>query len=52
MTIPELRHAMATSPETFAWERGRMMSENSLVKLGCDLITVDRKRHIMRLIRE
>lgn len=50
--IDTLRHVVATSPETYAFEKERMVPEALLLSVCCGLVSVDGKTRIARLIRE
>ena len=52
MTIGQLRHALATSPETYRFESARLMSEAVLLATCRGLITVDKESKIVRLVRK
>jgi hypothetical protein len=44
--------AVATSPETHAFDPKRMVPEALLLSVCCGLISLDSKTRIVRLIRE
>ncbi|KAH6874847.1 ankyrin repeat domain-containing protein 28 [Coprinopsis sp. MPI-PUGE-AT-0042] len=50
MTIDMLRRAVATSPETYAFESKRMVPEVLLLSVCCGLVSVDEKTRLVRLI--
>ncbi|KAH6894830.1 ankyrin repeat-containing domain protein [Coprinopsis sp. MPI-PUGE-AT-0042] len=50
MTIDTLRRAVATSPETYAFELKRMVPEALLLSVCCGLVSVDEKTRLVRLI--
>ncbi|KAH6894818.1 hypothetical protein BKA70DRAFT_1199720 [Coprinopsis sp. MPI-PUGE-AT-0042] len=50
MTIDMLRCAVATSPETYAFEPKRMVPEALLLSVCCGLVAVDEKTRLVRLI--
>ncbi|KAH6879711.1 ankyrin repeat domain-containing protein 28 [Coprinopsis sp. MPI-PUGE-AT-0042] len=50
MTIDTLRRAVATCPETYAFEPKRMVPEALLLSVCCGLISVDEKTRLVRLI--
>ncbi|KAH6903958.1 ankyrin repeat domain-containing protein 28 [Coprinopsis sp. MPI-PUGE-AT-0042] len=50
MTIDALRRAVATSPETHAFDPKRMVPEALLISVCCGLVSVDDKTRIVRLI--
>ncbi|KAH6894827.1 ankyrin repeat-containing domain protein [Coprinopsis sp. MPI-PUGE-AT-0042] len=50
MTIDTLRRAVATSPETYAFEPKRMVPEALLLSVCCGLVSVDEKTRLVRLI--
>lgn len=51
MTIEELRHAVATHPETHKFERKRLASASTLMSLCCGLVIVGEKTKLVRFIR-
>ncbi|KAH6879709.1 hypothetical protein BKA70DRAFT_1576154 [Coprinopsis sp. MPI-PUGE-AT-0042] len=50
MTIDTLRRAVATCPETYAFEPKRMVPEGLLLSVCCGLVSVDEKTRLARLI--
>ncbi|KAH6894822.1 ankyrin repeat-containing domain protein [Coprinopsis sp. MPI-PUGE-AT-0042] len=50
MTIDTLRRAVATCPETYAFEPKRMVPEALLLSVCCGLVSVDEKTRLVRLI--
>jgi ankyrin repeat domain-containing protein 50 len=52
LTIDTLRRAVATSPETHAFEPKRMVPEALLLSVCCGLVSVDEKTSHVRLVRE
>ncbi|KAH6879705.1 hypothetical protein BKA70DRAFT_1576151 [Coprinopsis sp. MPI-PUGE-AT-0042] len=50
MTIDVLRRAVATCPETHAFEPKRMVPEALLLSVCCGLVSVDEKTRLVRLI--
>ncbi|KAH6902525.1 hypothetical protein BKA70DRAFT_1434840 [Coprinopsis sp. MPI-PUGE-AT-0042] len=50
MTVDLLRRAVATSPETYAFDTKRMVPEALLLSVCCGLVSVDKKTEIIRLI--
>jgi ankyrin repeat domain-containing protein 50 len=52
LTIDTLRRAVATSPETHAFDPKRMVPEALLLSVCCGLISLDQKTRLVRLIRE
>ncbi|KAH6894763.1 hypothetical protein BKA70DRAFT_1160657 [Coprinopsis sp. MPI-PUGE-AT-0042] len=50
MTIDTLRLAVATCPETYAFEPKRMVPEALLLSVCCGLVSVDEKTRLVRLI--
>jgi ankyrin repeat domain-containing protein 50 len=52
LTIDELRHAVATSPTTHAFEAKRMVTEASLIAACCGLVVVEEESRLARLVRE
>ncbi|KAH6904016.1 ankyrin repeat-containing domain protein [Coprinopsis sp. MPI-PUGE-AT-0042] len=50
MTIDTLRRAVATCPETYAFEPKRMVPEALLLSVCCGLVSVDKKTRLVRLI--
>ena len=52
MTIEELRHAVATHPDTHKFERKRLVSPALLLSLCCGLVTVEEETKLVRLIRK
>ena len=52
MSIEELRHAVATHPETLKFERKRLASAATLMSLCCGLVTMEEETKLVRFIRE
>jgi ankyrin repeat domain-containing protein 50 len=52
LKINTLRRLVATSPETFAFEEKRMISEALLLSACCGLVSVDENARLAPLIRE
>ncbi|KAH6912020.1 hypothetical protein BKA70DRAFT_1559519 [Coprinopsis sp. MPI-PUGE-AT-0042] len=50
MTIDQLLHALATSPETHRFESLRLMPEAALMTICRGLITVDKESRLVRLV--
>ncbi|KAH6879689.1 ankyrin repeat-containing domain protein [Coprinopsis sp. MPI-PUGE-AT-0042] len=50
ITIDTLRHAVATSPETHAFEPKRMVPEAIILSVCCGLVSVDEKTKLVRLV--
>ncbi|KAH6892819.1 ankyrin repeat-containing domain protein [Coprinopsis sp. MPI-PUGE-AT-0042] len=50
MTIDTLRRAVATCPETYAFEARRMVPEALLLTVCCGLVSIDEKTRLVRLI--
>jgi ankyrin repeat domain-containing protein 50 len=51
MTIDELRHALATSPDTCEFELARLMPEAVLMTACRGLMTIDGESRLVRLVR-
>jgi ankyrin repeat domain-containing protein 50 len=52
LTIDTLRRAVATSPETHAFDPKRMPREALLLSVCCGLVSLDKTSRRVRLIRE
>jgi ankyrin repeat domain-containing protein 50 len=52
MTIEELRHALATSPDTHVFEHARLVPEAMLIGVCRGLVTVEEESKRVRLVRE
>jgi ankyrin repeat domain-containing protein 50 len=52
LTIDTLRRAVATSPETHAFDPKRMVPKALLLSVCCGLVSLDEKTTLVRLIRE
>jgi ankyrin repeat domain-containing protein 50 len=52
LTIDTLRRAVATSPDTYAFEPKRMVPEALLLSVCCGLVSFDKTTRLVRLIRE
>ncbi|KAH6909450.1 hypothetical protein BKA70DRAFT_1148668 [Coprinopsis sp. MPI-PUGE-AT-0042] len=50
MSIDQLRHALATSPDTHSFEPSRLMPEATLVSACRGLLTVDKESRLVRLV--
>ncbi|KAH6911841.1 hypothetical protein BKA70DRAFT_863385 [Coprinopsis sp. MPI-PUGE-AT-0042] len=50
MTIEELERAVATSPETFAFEPDRLAPGTTLIALCCGLVTFEEESRLVRLV--
>ncbi|KAH6904769.1 hypothetical protein BKA70DRAFT_1063427, partial [Coprinopsis sp. MPI-PUGE-AT-0042] len=50
LTVDELRHALATSPETFRFESSRLVQEGMLIGLCRGLVTVEEETRLIRLV--
>ena len=52
MTVEELRHAVASSPETYKFERKRLVPASTLVTLCYGLVAIEEETQIVRLVRK
>ena len=52
MTSTELRHAIATHPETHKFERKRLVPEVTLGSVCCGLLVIEEETSLVRLVRE
>jgi ankyrin repeat domain-containing protein 50 len=52
LTIDTLRRAVATSPETYAFDAKRMVPEALLLSVCCGMVSFDKTTRLVRLIRE
>ena len=52
LTIDELRHALATCPETYHFESERLMPEATILAACRGLVTIDKESRLVRLVRE
>jgi ankyrin repeat domain-containing protein 50 len=52
MSIAELRHALATSPDTFVFSPDRMVPKATLISICCGLVAIDQESGLVRLVRE
>lgn len=52
MAIDQLRHALATSPETHSFEQPRLVPEATLMTICRGLITIDEESRLVRLVRK
>jgi ankyrin repeat domain-containing protein 50 len=52
LTIDTLQRAVATSPDTYAFEPKRTVPEALLLSVCCGLVSVDETTRLVRLIRE
>ena len=52
MTIEQLRHALAASPDTYHYESARLMPEATILATCHGLITIDKESRLVRLVRE
>ncbi|TFK22139.1 hypothetical protein FA15DRAFT_714696 [Coprinopsis marcescibilis] len=50
LLIEELRHAVAVYPQTYAFDRERLIDQESLLSLCCGLVTVEQNSGVVRLI--
>ena len=52
MTIEELRHAVATSPDTHKFDRKRLIPTSTLISLCNGLVVVEEETKLVRLVRK
>lgn len=52
MSVEELQHGIATDPDTFEFDRDRLVPEPSLLPLCIGLVGVDDKCRLMQICRE
>lgn len=52
LTVDELRHAIATCPDTYKLELSRLSPAGTLLSVCCGLITLEGEAGIVRLVRE
>ncbi|KAH6879585.1 ankyrin repeat-containing domain protein [Coprinopsis sp. MPI-PUGE-AT-0042] len=50
LTVDELRHALATSPETHKFESSRLVQEGALIGLCRGLVAVEEETRLVRLV--
>ena len=51
LTADELRHALATCPDSYHSELARLMPEATILAACRGLITIDKKSKLVRLVR-
>ena len=52
LTVDELRHALATCPDTYHFEESRLMPEATILAACRGLITIDKESKLVRLVRK
>jgi ankyrin repeat domain-containing protein 50 len=52
LTIDELREAVAICPDTYKFERDRMVPESTLIEACHGLVAVEEATRLVRLVRE
>jgi ankyrin repeat domain-containing protein 50 len=53
LTVEELQHAIASSPDTHNFDRKRLVTVDMMVGVCCGLLTVDQEEtEVVRLVRE
>lgn len=52
LSVAELQHAIAVSPETYSFEQNRKVRQDFLLSGCCGLVSVEGKTEEVRLIRE
>jgi ankyrin repeat domain-containing protein 50 len=52
LTVEDLRHAVASSPDTLIFDKCRLATIELIVGVCCGLLTVEEETGIVRLIRK
>jgi hypothetical protein len=52
LTIEELRHAIASCPETYSFDQKRLVTVEMIVAVCCGLLAIEKETDIVRLVRE
>jgi ankyrin repeat domain-containing protein 50 len=52
LTIDELRHGIASCPETYSFDKKRLVAVEMMVAVCCGLLMIEKETNVVRLIRE
>jgi hypothetical protein len=52
LTVEELRHAVATNPDTYKFEARRLVAKEIIIGACCGLLTIEKESNFVRLVRE